>query len=76
MDEKRISCELHTDYDIEVNNLPAHAWAEAVFSTPEDEIVVEVNAADDPIISVSVGPHVTWKGSVTDFKLLLRGLAQ
>lgn len=73
MPENRIICELHTDQDCEVNGLPAEAWAEAVFSTPEDEVVIEINATDAPIISVSVGPHVSWKGSLHDFKNLLRG---
>ncbi|NJB67887.1 hypothetical protein GGQ74_001527 [Desulfobaculum xiamenense] len=73
MSERRISCDLRTDHDCEVSGLPAEAWAEAVFALPDEEIVVEINADQAPVISLSIGQHVAWKGTLEDLKTILLG---
>lgn len=75
MQEKRMSCEIRTDQECEISGIPADIWAEAVFVTPEEEIAIEINTDQAPLISIALGPHVSWKGTVADLKLLLQGRA-
>ena len=42
MGEIRMTGEIRTDYDCEVEGLPAERWGEAVFKVGDEEIVMEI----------------------------------
>ena len=71
MSEIRMTTEMRTDYDCEVNDLPAERWAEAVFKIKEEEIVMEVSVESSVIVSIMVGEDAIWKGTLEGLKILL-----
>jgi hypothetical protein len=73
MSDIRMSAELRTDYDCEVNGLPAARWAEAVFKVGSEEIVLEVSVEKDVVVAIMAGEEAAWKGTLAGLKQLLRG---
>jgi hypothetical protein len=73
MAEIRMTGELRTDYDCEVNGLPAERWAEAVFKVGDEEIVVEISVEKDVVVAIMAGEDAAWKGTLEGLKKILRG---
>ena len=71
MSEIRMTADVRTDYDCEATGLPAEHWAEAVFSTDDHEIVMEVSAEKDIIVAIMVDEETSWKGTLKGLKKLL-----
>jgi hypothetical protein len=73
MTDIRMTGELRTDYDCEVNGMPAERWAETVFKIGGEEVVLEVSVEKDVIVAIAVGEDATWKGTLAGLKKILRG---
>ena len=73
MGEIRMTGEIRTDYDCEVEGLPAERWGEAVFKVGDEEIVMEISVEQDVIVAIMAGEDNVWKGTLEGFKKLLRG---
>ncbi len=73
MAEIRMTGELRTDYDCEVNGLPSERWAEAVFKVGDEEIVLEVSVEKDVVVAIMAGEDAAWKGTLEGLKKILRG---
>ncbi len=73
MGEIRMTGEIRTDYDCEVEGLPAERWGEAVFKIGDEEIVMEISVEKDVIVAIMAGEDSVWKGTLEGFKKLLRG---
>jgi hypothetical protein len=71
MGDIRMTAEVRTDYDCEVNGLPAERWGEAVFRIGDEELVLEVSVEKDVIVALMAGEAVSWKGTLTGLKRLL-----
>ena len=73
MGEIRMTGEIRTDYDCEVEGLPAERWGEAVFKVGDEEIVMEISVEQDVIIAIMAGEDSIWKGTLEGLKKLLKG---
>ncbi len=72
MSNIRMTGEMRTDFDCEAIGLPAERWGEAVFKIRDEEIVIEVSVEERVIVAVMVGDGISWKGTLTGFKQLLK----
>jgi len=72
MGEIRMTGEIRTDYDCEATGMPAQRWAEAVFQVDGEEIVLEVSAEKNVIVSIMAGEDAVWKGTLEGLKKLLK----
>ena len=72
MSEIRMTGEMRTDYDCEVNGLPSERWGEAVFTVGDQEIALEVSVEKDVIVAIMVGDDAVWKGTLAGLKQLIK----
>ncbi len=73
MSEKRMTCELRTDYDCESTGFPAERWGEAVFNIDEKELVLEVSVEETgTIVAIMAGEDAVWKGTYEGLRKLLQ----
>lgn len=72
MGEIRMTAELHSDYDCEINGIPAERWAEAVFKVGDEEIVLEVSVEKEVIVALMAGETAVWKGTLAGLQKMLR----
>jgi len=66
-----MTADIRTDYDCEATGLPAEHWAEAVFTVGGREIVLELSAEKDVIVSIMVDEQMAWKGTLDGLKKML-----
>jgi hypothetical protein len=72
MSDIRMYGEIRTDYDCEATGLPAEKWGEAVFKVGDEDIVLEVSAEENVIVSIMAGDDAMWKGTLEGLKKLLK----
>ncbi len=69
----KMTCEMRTDYDIEISGVPSKQYGEAVFKVGDDEIVLEISIEDKIVVALMAGEDAVWKGTLEGMKQLLRG---
>ncbi len=72
MSEIKMTGEIRTDYDCEITGLPAERWGEAVFKVGDEEIVLEVSAEKNIIVSIMAGDDAVWKGTLKGLKEIIK----
>ena len=73
MSDIRMTGEIRTDLDVEITDLPAKQYGEAVFNINGEELVMEVSVEESVIVAIMAGEDAVWKGSLEGLKQLLRG---
>lgn len=73
MSEIRMTVEARTDWDCEATGLPAERWAEAVFKSGDEELVLEISVEQSLTVAIMAGEDAMWKGTLEGLKKILRG---